>query len=43
MMGSAVAVTVVCRRRRDASVRDSGGALVGRRGVSGDDRRGLRL
>lgn len=41
-MGLAVAVTVVCRRSRDASVRENGVVLVGRRGVSGDRRRGAR-
>lgn len=41
-MGLAVAVTVVCRRSRDASVRENGVVLVGRRGVFGDRRRGAR-
>ena len=43
MMGWAVAVTVVCRRIRDASVRGIDDVLDGRRGVSGDGRRGARL
>ena len=42
-MGLAVVVTVVCRRSRDASVWESGVVLVGRRGVSGEGRRGARL
>lgn len=42
MIGLAVVVTVVCRRSREASVRESGVVLVGRRGVSGDGRRGAR-
>lgn len=42
-MGLAVVVTVVCRRSRDARVLESGVVLVGRRGVSGDGRRGARL
>lgn len=42
-MGLAVAVTVVCRRSRDTSVRDSEVVLVGRIGLSGDGRRGARL
>lgn len=43
MIGLAVVVTVVCRRSMDASVRESGVVLVGRRGVSEDGRRGARL
>lgn len=43
MMGLAVAVTVVCRRSRDTSVWESGVVLVGRRGRSGDGKRGARL
>lgn len=42
-MGLAVAVTVVCRRSNDASVRDTAVVLDGRRGVSGDGERGTRL
>ena len=43
MMGLAVVVTVVCRRSRDASVRESGVVLVGRIGVFVDGRRGASL
>ena len=43
MMGLAVVVTVVCRRSRDTSVRESGVVLVGKRGVSEDGRRGASL
>ncbi len=43
MMGLAVAVTVVCRRSKDASVWEIGVDLVGRREVSGDGRRGARF
>ena len=43
MMGLAVAVTVVCRRSKDASVRGIGVVLVGRGVASSDGRRGARL
>lgn len=42
MIGLAVAVTVVCRRSSDASVRETGVVLLGWRGLSGDRRRGAR-
>ena len=43
MMGWAVAVTVVCRRTREASVRGIDDVLDGRRVVSRDGRRAARL